>query len=52
MTPDQFLAVQEELIWAFGWFVRWWMILFAVAGVAAAAFLFFLQIVSTWLEAR
>ena len=50
MTVEQFLQVQVELFYAFGWFARWWLILFAVGGIAMAAFMFFLQIVSTWLE--
>lgn len=52
MTIDQFLVVQAELFLSFAWFIRWWLILFAVAGVALAIFLFILQLVSTWLEAR
>lgn len=52
MDLAQFLTVQSELLFWFGWFIRWWLILFAVAGFSAAIFLFFLQIVSTWLDAR
>lgn len=37
MTPlADFMLLQEELITAFSWFIRWWLILFAVAGVFAA----------------
>ena len=50
MSLENFIQLQEELIWAFAWFARWWLILFAVAGIAMAAFMFFLQIVSTWLD--
>lgn len=37
MTLDQFLAVQTQLIAAFGWFIRWWLILFGAAGLVAAS---------------
>ena len=50
MPFETFVQIQSDLFWAFGWFARWWLILFAVGGVAMAAFMFFLQIVSTWLE--
>lgn len=50
MPFDMFIALQEELFWAFGWMIRWWLILFAVSGVAAGVFMFFLQVVSTWLD--
>jgi hypothetical protein len=50
MPFENFVFLQEQLVWAFGWLARWWMILFAVAGIALAAFIFFLQVVSTWLE--
>lgn len=52
MTFDQFLILQEGLVDAFGWIARWWLILFAVVSVAVGAFMFFLQVVSTWLETR
>lgn len=50
MTLEQFIIIQEELFGAFGWFIRWWLIAFVVGGLALAVFMFFLQIVSTWLE--
>jgi hypothetical protein len=50
MTLDTFIGIQEQLFWAFGWFARWWLILFGVGGMALATFMFFLQVVSTWLE--
>ncbi len=50
MTLDQFLSLQEELWWAFGWFARWWLIMFAVAGTGLGAFMFFLSVASTWLD--
>jgi hypothetical protein len=50
MDLNQFLALQEELFWAFGWHIRWWLILFAFAGVLTAMMLFILSIVSAWLE--
>jgi ABC-type multidrug transport system fused ATPase/permease subunit len=52
MTPEQFVLLQEGLFDAFGWLARWWLILFMVGGMAMAAFMFFLQVVSTWLETR
>jgi hypothetical protein len=52
MTLDQFQTLQAGLFDAFGWVARWWLILFAVASVAMGTFIFFLQVVSTWLEAR
>lgn len=52
MTYEQFQLLQAGLFDAFGWVARWWLILFAVASVAMAAFMFFLQVVSTWLETR
>jgi hypothetical protein len=52
MPLDNFLELQTELFWAFGWMIRWWFVFLAVAGLALAAFMFFLQVVSTWLEAR
>lgn len=33
MSLAEFIALQTELIAAFGWFIRWWLILFAVFGV-------------------
>lgn len=50
MTIDQFLTMQDQLLLAFGWYIRWWLILFAVAGILLAAFLFVLRMVSTWLD--
>lgn len=50
MTLTEFLALQDELFLAFGWFIRWWLILFAVGGVALAVFIFALQMVSAWLD--
>jgi hypothetical protein len=52
MTPEQFIALQTDFVWAFGWIARWWLILFAVAGMALAVLLFVLSLVSTWLESR
>ena len=52
MTPAEFLTLQDQLFWAFGWFIRWWLVLFAVGGVGLAVFMFFLQIVSNWLSKR
>lgn len=37
MTLDQFLELQQQLFNAFGWFIRWWLILFATLGVCATA---------------
>jgi hypothetical protein len=50
MDLAQFLILQEHLLNNFGWFLRWWLILFAVAGIALAVFIFALQVVSTWLN--
>ena len=52
MTAEQFLLLQEGLLENFGWIARWWMIMFAVSSVGLGAFMFFLQVVSTWLETR
>jgi hypothetical protein len=35
MTLAEFLAIQQQLMSAFGWFLRWWLILFATGGVLA-----------------
>lgn len=50
MDLAQFLTLQSQLFSQFGWFIRWWLILFAVGGVALSVFLFFLQVVSNWLN--
>ena len=50
MPLENFLFLQEQLFWAFGWLARWWLILFIVGTVAGSAFIFFTQVVSTWLE--
>jgi uncharacterized protein involved in exopolysaccharide biosynthesis len=50
MTIDNFIDLQIELWWAFGWFARWWLILLFVAAFAMAAMLFFFSVVSNWLE--
>jgi len=52
MDLATFLSLQEELWDAFGWFARWWLILFAFGGLALAAMMFFLSVVSTWLDNR
>ena len=52
MNLAQFLALQDQLFLAFGWFIRWWLILFVVGGTALTVFMFFLQIVSNWLTKR
>lgn len=52
MNLAQFIALQDQLFAAFGWFIRWWLILFVVAGMALTVFMFFLQIVSNWLSKR
>lgn len=36
MTLVQFLALQQELFSAFGWIIRWWLILFGAAGILAS----------------
>jgi len=36
MTLPEFLSLQTELFNAFGWFIRWWLILFGAAGIIAA----------------
>lgn len=52
MTFEQFLLLQAGLMAEFGWMARWWLILFAAASVAMAVFMFFLQVVSNWLDTR
>lgn len=39
MTLEMFIDVQAQMMDAFGWFVRWWLILFAAAGTVAACVL-------------
>lgn len=36
MTLPEFLVLQEQLISAFGWLARWWLILFLVGVVFSA----------------
>lgn len=50
MSLSDFLAMQEEFWFQFGWLARWWVILFAVSGILLAAFAFFFTVVSTWLD--
>lgn len=50
MGIAEFLAMQSELYLAWMWFIRWFLILLIVGGMGASVFLFFLQIVSTWLD--
>lgn len=52
MTLEQFITLQEELFYAFGWFARWWLIFFAVGSVSLSAFLFVLSVINSWLETR
>ena len=52
MTIDNFIDLQIELWWAFGWLARWWLILFVVAGFGMSVMIFFLSVVSNWLESR
>ena len=42
MSLEVFLALQQELFNVYGWFARWWLILFGVAGVLEAALVAFL----------
>ncbi len=37
MTLEQFLGVQAQLLEAFGWFIRWWLIMLAAGGTVAAS---------------
>lgn len=39
LTLNQFLGLQTELFHAFGWFIRWWLIMFAVAGIVTSTIL-------------
>lgn len=52
MTINNFIDLQIELWWAFGWMARWWLILFFVASFAMAVMIFFLSVVSNWIESR
>lgn len=42
MSLEYFLALQQELFSVYGWFARWWLILFGVSGVMAATLVAFL----------
>lgn len=50
MDLSQWMQLQTELWWAFGWLARWWLILFLVVSSLAAVMMFFLNVVSTWLR--
>jgi hypothetical protein len=50
MSLADFLAMQEEFWFTFGWLAYWWVILFAVSGILISAFAFFFTVVSTWLD--
>lgn len=53
MLPvEAFAQMQLDFIWAFGWLLRWWLILFAVAGFGMAVVIFFLMMISNWLDSR
>ncbi|MBI5950219.1 MAG: hypothetical protein HY865_01065 [Chloroflexi bacterium] len=52
MTLEQFLELQNDFVWAFGWLARWWLIMFGVGGTALAVFLFVLSLISSWLDNR
>lgn len=52
MTLEQFISLQSDFVWAFGWVARWWLIMFAVGGTALTIYLFVLSLVSTWLDSR
>jgi hypothetical protein len=52
MPLENFLSIQAELWWAFGWFARWWLILFAFGGVSLAVFMFFLSVINSWIDSR
>jgi hypothetical protein len=52
MSLAEFLALQNEIWWAFGWLARWWLIIFAAMGTALSVLLFVLSIVTTWLDNR
>ena len=40
MTLAEFLALQGQLMDAFGWFVKWWLIGLLVGGVFSAVLVF------------
>lgn len=50
MTPDQWLALQEQLWSAFGPLVQGWLVFLVVGFVAAALFLFGAMFFSDWLD--
>ena len=50
MTIEQFLALQSQLMNAFGPAIKWWLILFLVAGVGLAILLFALVMGRSWLD--
>lgn len=40
MTPAEFLFIQGQLMDAFGWFVKWWLIGLTVGGVFSSVLVF------------
>lgn len=36
MSIQEWILLQQELFRAYGWLIRWWLILFAASGILAA----------------
>lgn len=44
MTLDEFLSIQGQLMSAYGWFIRWWLIAFLVSGVLASMIIWIISL--------
>lgn len=46
----QFLEVQVHLWSAFGWFIKWWIVLFGASLVGAAVILLVIGSINEWVD--